>query len=300
MTYVGQAGASQGTPRPPEEGGYYAKYKTIEQSINALGQWMKNNPASTAAASGSAPQGFLAQTAASVASGRTGFADALGSLPTAAMSSALLAQVLKINPQFSITASNQNATAQGAALNQQATDVRPMVNHQTIAIEHLQNLGDVLKKINYSNLPAVNGVRDWFSNSAITDPNIKTAQSELSIVRSEVASVFAGGKSPTDADMIEAQAAVPNDVSPSTYDTVVKNVETLMQNKINQITNISNIQQFGNGNLPGNSGTGGNSGSTTSSVGSLSPTAANAPQNGATHVYNGTTYTVINGQWVAQ
>jgi hypothetical protein len=55
MEYVAQSGVSQGSARPPEEGGYYAKYKTVAQSINALASWMQDHPDQSQGGTGTAP-----------------------------------------------------------------------------------------------------------------------------------------------------------------------------------------------------------------------------------------------------
>lgn len=39
--YIGQPGATKGTPAPIGEGGYYAKYSTLEGSVNELAKWIK-------------------------------------------------------------------------------------------------------------------------------------------------------------------------------------------------------------------------------------------------------------------
>ena len=47
IMYVGQADASQGTPRPASEGGYYAAYKSMSAGVLAYGQLMQARAAAT-------------------------------------------------------------------------------------------------------------------------------------------------------------------------------------------------------------------------------------------------------------
>lgn len=300
----GTAGAGAKTFNPGNVGNTGTSTQTFsswQQGVNAAAQAlavrMPGNPNASAPAKSSSSGTYLDDLAKKVANNQQGFADALGALPSAQQSAALLSKILAINPQFSITASNQNASAMGSALTQQATQVRPMVNHQNTAIEHLSNLGNLLTKINYSNIPIVNGIRDWFSDTISKDPNIAEAQSEIGVVRGEIAYVLAGGGAPTDADNREAAAVIPNDVSPSTFKQISTNVQTLMKNKIEQATNLNNIQQFTNG------AAGANAGSTSSL--SLTPQPITGPKpgtatNGSTYNYQGTTYVYNNGTWNKQ
>lgn len=203
---------------------------------------------------GGSAGGFLDSLAQDVASGNVSYDDAVKQLPSSAQSPALLQAIKRHNPGFSITTSNQNAQTRGSALQQQSADVRPLVASQQTAIQHLDNLQGILSKINYSNIPIVNGVRDWFSNTVSKDPNIAQAQSELNVVRSEVAKVLGGG-SVTVESQHEAETVVPTDISPENFQSVADNVKNLMQSKITQATgSLNNVQQYQNGNVQGNNG----------------------------------------------
>lgn len=191
--------------------------------------------------------GFINDLAQSVVSGQTSYADAISQLPSGAMSPALFQAIRGINPNFSITSSNQNADARGSALQQNATTVRPMVNSQQTAISHLDNLQSILQKVNYGNTPILNSLQEGWSNYVQSDPNIKQLQSEIQIIRGEVAKVLGGGTTTVES-LNEAQSVVPDKISPDQFEQVKGNIEQLMQSKIEQYTNLNNIQQFPQGN----------------------------------------------------
>lgn len=176
------------------------------------------------------------------------FSDVAGQLP-GGLSSLLLNAAQQQIPGFNITTSNQNAQARGSALQNQVNVVRPLVQSQQVALEHLQGLKDLVGKVNYSNSGIWNNARNWWSDNANADPNVKNLQSQIGLVQEEIAKILGGGTA-TDSSRNDARAILPANLSPNNFDSVMSLVQQRMQEKIDQMTNLNNVQQYGQDNQP--------------------------------------------------
>lgn len=206
----------------------------------------------------SAGGGIIGNLAQQVLNG-TSFEDAAAQLPSPYMRNALLSAVTAKNPNFNITQSNQQANASGAALNTAVTNATPLVNAQKTALDHISNIETILKRVNFSNIPLVNRARIFASNNITSDPDIRQLQSEINVVRGEVAKVLSGTGASTDAARAEAEQIVPDNISPDQFASVAEGIRELMQEKIAQYTNLNNTQFTypGQSNQSGGSSSGG-------------------------------------------
>lgn len=179
--------------------------------------------------------------------------DVAGQLP-GGLSATLLSEAQKQIPGFNITKSNQQASAQGSALTTAANNATPLVNAQKTALEHIDNIANILKSVNFSNIPLINRARIFASNNISSDPNIRQLQSEVNVVRGEIAKVLAGTGASTDSARAEAEQIIPDNISPEQFANVGAGVKQLMQQKIDQYTNLSNAQlNFSGGQASGRS-----------------------------------------------
>lgn len=223
--------------------------------------------------SGGQSGGTIGSLAEQVLSGNTSYADAVSSLPSTALAPALLQAVLAKDPKFSITQSNQNAAARASQLQQNVTITQPLKLAMNTALDHLNGLQTIVDKVGYSDIPIINTLRQGISNNLFSDADIRQLQSQIGLVREEVAKVLGGGTA-TDAARADANAIIPDNISPSQFEKVISEVKNRMQEKIDEYSKVGSAAQYGN--------------------------SSQAGQQGQTVTAGGYTYVFKNGQWQPQ
>lgn len=171
------------------------------------------------------------------------YSDVASQLP-GGLAPMLLSEAQKQIPGFNITQSNQNAGARAQQLNQNVTLVQPLKLAMQTALDHIGGLQDVINKVNYSNSGIVNNIRAGISDNISSDQNIKTLQSQIPLVRSEVAKVLGGGNVTVESQH-EAESIIPMNISPSQFKTVIQQVKDRMQEKIDEYSKLGNPAQYG-------------------------------------------------------
>ncbi len=139
-----------------------------------------------------------------------------------------------------------NASINQANLASQQATANALIAPAQTAVQHLADLQSLANAVNYSNSPISNQLRNQFSGSILTDPNITTLQSAIGVVRSEVAKILGGG-SPTVASQKEATDALPDNLSPSNIAGVIANVQSLMNAKISSYSDPNNTAKLNTG-----------------------------------------------------
>lgn len=139
-----------------------------------------------------------------------------------------------------------NASINQSNLATQQATANELIAPARTATSHLSDLQTLANAVNYSNSPIASNVRNQFSNSILTDPNITTLKSAIGVVRSEVAKVLGGG-TPTVASQAEAADALPDNLSPENIAGVIANVQNLMNQKITEYSNPANAASLPTG-----------------------------------------------------
>jgi hypothetical protein len=216
------------------------------------GQQVAGN-ASYAGGGGGSMQDFISNLASQVSNG-TAYNDALAQLPSPALAPMLLQAITKANPNFNITESNQNAQARAQQLNQNVTITQPLKLAMNTALDHIKGLQTIVDKVGYSDSPIMNMIRTGASNNIWSDQDIKTLQSQIGLVREEVAKVLGGGTA-TDSARADANSIIPENISPTQFKNVIGEVQKRMQEKIDEYSKLGNASQYG-GSQSGSSGGG--------------------------------------------
>lgn len=171
--------------------------------------------------------------------------------------------------QYSSTASGINLANQ-ASQSAQAQEITPIARTALTNLQALQALSD---KVGYSNSPITNDIRNAFSGTFLTDPNINNLTSALQYVTGEVSQVLGGGSS-TVAALNDAQAALQaNRLSPDALKQLIATSTQLVNNRLSELSSPTNTVTVPNGlQMPQGfsaSGTSGTSGSSTGPISSL-------------------------------
>lgn len=222
----------------------------------STGQTVVGNASYTGGANGGA--GSLIDSLAQQVNSGAAYNDVVAQLPSAALAPALLQAILKQNPNFNITQSNQNAGARAQQLNQNVTLVQPLKLAMNTALDHIKGLQDVVNKVGYSDSGLINNIRTGISDNFMSDQNIKSLQSQIGLVREEVAKVLGGGTA-TDSARADANAIIPMNISPSQFQAVIGQVQQRMQEKIDEYGKLGDPAQYGGSQSGQSSQTGSNS-----------------------------------------
>ncbi len=173
-------------------------------------------------------------------------------------------QILNDANQLSMSQTGKPFDAEASAINyenQQKAQANavPLVQAQQVAIDHLNNLAPLIQAAGFTDNVQANNLKIASSDYIQKNPAVVAVQSEIDVVRGEIAKVLAGGNAPSDADQQEAAQILPYAVSPTTFSTIQANIQNLMQEKISEYTNSSNVPQLGQQQIApvstGNSGT---------------------------------------------
>lgn len=210
----------------------------------STGQTVAGNASYTGGSNGGA--GSLIDSLAQQVNSGAAYNDVVAQLPSAALAPALLQAIMKQNPNFNITQSNQNAGARAQQLNQNVTLVQPLKLAMNTALDHIKGLQDVVNKANYSDSGIINNIRTGISDNISSDQNIKSLQSQIGLVREEVAKVLGGGTA-TDSARADANAIIPMNISPSQFQAVIGQVQQRMQEKIDEYSKLADPSQYGGG-----------------------------------------------------
>lgn len=156
---------------------------------------------------------------------------------------------------FNANEAQANFQAQQAAIQQNATTYRTLANAQQAAVSHLDEALGYAKALKGTTSYPLLNTATLSILRGIGNKTVGQYDTALSIARSEVAKVLGGGQVTVEG-MQEAENILPSNLGADQLAAKVETIKKLMQEKIAEYGNLSNIPQFGQTQQSQQTGTG--------------------------------------------